>query len=709
MSLNYASATQYGEKLAQNYELTCAVASMEFLRSSIFPEGTPVAAPQLHERLNMMMPVRVNGIFRTESDIINQNYSVEVSTSRGMLAWLTQRGCLTLSRFGYVPRGTIIEQLKSTTPNFYRIQTWFVDIAIRNGFISANNVPGPEFNEDPSAYAHQVYYPGDFGVGSLYWSKELTLPYADVDYVGKNNVLTFSPNLPADFSAGRLVSGIVSVSCNTVSLNAGTIAGSMAMAVVPDTRDVCQSTAGFAFDPTLMTTMSITAKDGKTRFDAELGATMIQGPDMSAGFAATDADTVTTKNSENEIKPLPDILIANAWVGQQANMQACQPMARVWASPWGIQASTLGALKESTDLVFAAQVPSIQNIAIGKIDEFGTVDCTVRWTPYVYSSSDIVSPDDARAYVFRVSAEAIYGRVVDATQDVPYNITFRTETIFSDINIQAVPTQNGPMIQVPVPIVSRFDFTSLARSRPYNQQGKLLGIYFNFLCFYNNPMGGTTPTNSDTTLQAENVSIEFEATTLGKQGYVGPAHITSWSNIPVGQDVVVEGVLNCQVVPNGNTVQFTKDSIQQTMRAADVNTLPFIASIFNSQRTPLMRNWITTTEYRPFLRRYATNITPADIVQWANGDPQVIAATAAAGFQAGFWGDLWGDIKKGAQWVGNEVVGLGKTLASDAASAVTSSAKNWAKDALMASGSASSGGSNSVAMLRNIPQQMRLT
>lgn len=595
--------------IAQEMTMADADASRMFFSSAIKPQQVVAVPPNQGDVPNFGQPVKTQGTWKANDD----TYNPEVSSQAGQIVWLPTRGMISLTRYGFVAAGITTAESPTAAANF--VSAW-----------SYTTAP--------------TFYPA---IGTLTYVSEFAVPYTSVAPWGTNSdILSFSPDVAADFYLGRLTTGIFNLRAGATALNQNFTSGRAAMGNISDTRDIAQdSRSTIAFEPTSLASASVIGKDGDASFPLQDGAVSLQGSDIAREFRPPNMDIVGERREEYDYVTPANISVLNPSVmsilssantvnGAQGILQS------YWISPWKIQASGNTAFVGSTQ----GNAGPIINIPTTAIDENGVLDLqlTCQWS----LSQDNLQPyPQPMSYQIGASVEAWFVSAHEGTSTTPHNLYYQSimlmewgppTTIPAGAPISPLPFQ-GPNYFTP----GMFNIDRLFRARGGTAVlGKFVGLCLSF----NVRTPEKTIVQLGYTVNITNIGLTIISPTSGVAGNVGPAHIIQWRDVSSGQELVVDGTLNCQTVANANISQFTKTAVQGSNRATNVNVIPMLAHAFDSDETALRRMW-KYPDYQAFIAPFATDpMTTADVVNMLGRSSSAAGSAAAAGLHAGLLGDL---------------------------------------------------------------------
>lgn len=572
-----------------------ASASLEFVGSVIAPRYKVATPPGVAQRATYMQTLVANCNLKITSDAWNS----EVSNQQGAVIWLTQRGCLSCFRCGKINAGTTILEadLVSASPN-----------------------------------TNRYYEPFMGNIISMTFPTEVLIPYGQKG--GQEQVITFSPDVDKNFSLARLVSGEMWINSATVKLDAGSITGRGSYGAVTDTRDVAVQ-SGKAFDPVIIATMSSITRDGLPSFPFydQRGCTSIVGPDFSQKYTRPNADFTTAEDASLETVYVADST-QTVIMGGDVGIGSVGVLQNICVSQFGV--------------TIVGDTPQTYSFATRPIDECGAQDFFVSFKPKVYSTNLFSNTARARTYQIGVACTSYFAYAVPGTQTYQTNVRFNSEQQIywgQRFTIDSINTNTvlSPDLQSHL-VTCRFKYSDVARSRTYFDQGKLVATVIQPILLYITPTYNTgatilDPTDPDLHCDITDFKIVISSPTVGTEGWTGPCHIMQYSELAEGQELVIGGKLNCQVIPNGNVAQYTQSAMEGTPRAININVLPLIARLFDNPTTRLQRMW-TTKAYEDFIQSFGTDITAADLASLIAGKPDLMSAYAASGMHAGLGGDI---------------------------------------------------------------------
>lgn len=562
--------------------------ALHYLQSVAFPDKYQSAPPNLYQRANYIQTITVSGTFIVTDDAHNP----DVSSQQGMVQWLTMRGLISVLRYGFLPSGWSFSQ---TDP-----QSGF------RGWLPVTDAltPGPYITQ---------------GLGTVTMSSECAIPYGARRNVA--DTITIDPNPAQYFSSGRLVAGVLELRSTTTSTTLAALTGVGSYGILSDSRDAAQLVGQKAYDPATLKSKSITDKDGAVNFDLYKGAVSLVGPDIQDNMRAPDADLTNPHYDELTTIQIPGGSTAvTQIVPANANITGIAvAMCNRWFSP-------VGASLSNTQ--FALGPGGTYNVALPTIDECGTLDFNMStWAALSITMPPVVCCN----FELIIREQSIYVQCKEGDVAQPWNTYFNSTA--QTRAVHNFTTGGGSGVSANEVNIS----ASFNPSHDYHAQGgtKGLGKLFGILVTYyikvtslNQSIGAFNITAS---LNLTNESYGFAATTVGVPGWVGPMHAIEWRSVTAaGQQLTLGGTLVCQVIPNASISTFTKDAVAKTNRAIDVNTIPMVASIFDSGDTYMRRNWIGE-DYKFFREQNEGKMDATKVVQLTNSNPHVLATLGAAG------------------------------------------------------------------------------
>jgi len=138
--------------------------------------------------------------------------------------------------------------------------------------------------------------------------------------------------------------------------------------------------------------------------------------------------------------------------------------------------------------------------------------------------------------------------------------------------------------------------------------------------------GGTVAVNPVCT-QVFNCSLNIAARSVYGAGELGPARVIRWDGMSNGQQIKVDGVINCQCIPEGSIAPFVQQAAMYSDTAHNLNAITMLAELYNGD-SPFRRNW-TSESYDNFMRTIFPKLSGQTIAGWEQ--PKLIGTAASAG------------------------------------------------------------------------------
>lgn len=472
-------------------------------------------------------------------------------------------------------------------------------------------------------------------IGGIHFLKSFAIPW---DGSIKTKSISISPNVAKNFSRGRIVQGEITIRTGALPIGQTSFSGTASYGAPGDTRDMAQTASGNAFDQSDIAAMSMTTKDGRAQYQAVEGAVWLVGNDIAMDLTPPSADhTIQRIGSAVEIHP--DDMVGtstqlNALVAGGVGSAAYAQL--LWFSPWAIDPVAV-----PTDFVAGTGYQNFNSI--GAIDEGGI--CEFDWA-FKFA---IQATNGNQQYQIQVTACHVFAKALDPAVAGANNIGLQT---ISETREFTTFSYTG------APVYRDFSCKFQPMERYYNSdyysnlRGKYVGSAFTILV-----TKLTAGLEGSLQFNITDSNVMVSSPTSGLPGWVGPARIYRYDGITAGSELVMDGVINAQVLPNGTLQTFTKDSMQSGAEVADVSALPLLNYVFNSENTPVKRMW-TFDEYVAFAATYKQNWSPKLLRNWtledAKGEQAAASTTLDAATsdptkqvvkpQSGGIGDLLGSV-----------------------------------------------------------------
>jgi len=470
-------------------------------------------------------------------------------------------------------------------------------------------------------------------ITTVTFNKTLAVPFDD-----DTQDITISPNPGAQFNRGRVISGALEIMSNAVPITGNSLAftGTGAYGRIGDTRDLAQNNQnGNVFDPTDIATMSLTTKDGDNNTSVTDGCVMLVGADIGDNFDGPNADRSIQRYPAQYVQAISDLTGVNSATFGSAAAGTQFPVISIWYSPWDISAA-----QSAVSVTVAGQYQ--QFIKGGAIDEGGICEFNLSGLINCQSANNLGS-------VLQVafSATHLFTKAQSPQNVGASNMTFAT--IVEQQEFTTALNANTPQ--------RYFSFAFRPGERYYTTDvyskglGKYLGTMFN--------VSYTRLTNpgaeGNVVWGFQSASLIVQSPTTLRPGWVGPCHLYRWDDVADGQEFRLSGVLNGQMLPTGNIQPYSRQAMQDTAAVTDVNVLPLLDWVYNSDVCPVSTMW-TLTGYKQFVTTFMPNWSTQTLLTFIAQDARTPQILSSLSLQAG----LLDDVVKAGTGLYNAFKGAGQ-------------------------------------------------
>ena len=594
----------------------------KFVEATIAPSSQNVtdlvAPPNYYTQNAFVKKLDANGVFVVDdNNLINE----QISTTSGVFVWLVNRGVSSMWRMGFVPQGAT-----TTTKN--------------SGFNASFNFALMAFDASGSGG----------NIGTFTWVAPTAIPYSS--YAIPSDQISVSPQLDTQFSKARLFAGTMQVTMDSQILGAvpGSpgediqLNGSWTTGVVNDTRLLSQNLQGASngnwncFDESDIVQMSLNEKEGILNDHVKDPMISVVGPDITPFYQIPNADTGDEINGQWAQFPITGYVlpISNGGPGivMDGTLNTCYS---AWISPWSTTFEDSGS--GFVDVSNGAVNAICQNINFGPINLAGVLDIKVTF----FLAQNLVVPDlttnvdwDYQCHFVHVFATAC------STGAVQYQF-FREDP--QSVVVQKADTAPTAAVFTTSPrnyfsIGGGGSYYNHALSEPVTQAGFTgAGMYIgtqiqlvgqNGVLETYDPTPGLPGGVLGGTLYAR-------ARNLFSVGELGPAHVIrydnlSWTNANGQSQLRVNGQIYAQCIPEGSLAPFSRELVGKSQTAADINSLTFLAELYNSKDSPFKRNW-RLPEYLRFITEVLPNYVRSNFTGLRRQNPKIgYMASATADF-----------------------------------------------------------------------------
>ena len=604
--------------------------ALDLLKAVLNPRKYITAPPNLYHETAFSKRLDILGNVQVGTD--TGLTAPGVPTQSGMILWLPNRGAGSVYRMGFIPSSTVI----SVTPTFPAT----VGTAGALGLV----FPTVVINGNMGSVA--TFY-NITGVTTLTFNAPLAVPYNTKVSV---DTISIAPNLSTNFSTVRVYNGDLRLLSESTPIGATALNGVFSIGSVSDTRDVAQvATAGAAYtayDPNSLKQYSVTKKEGLKEVPVDQGILSLVGSDIPPFYTNPNADfSDTIRGQFTQFTAIAFLQITPGVFPPASNTFSNYPasqaggsgilIATTWITPWQITASSNQPSSASSGAPVAPPT-GVNNIYTGPIDECGVLDIGVEFT---FAGFDNDGGNAGGPVHLAVDFYHYYATCSSTGQ--------LTWTVDADHRQFNAVVQAGSFGQYNSQAFKLLSESNLFR-KGYTTTGKYMGCLVQIAgntdlnganvpaAQQNNSIAtGLLGPSTTQAILSPGLMFQVRARTLNERGWVGPARILRWDNMSAGQVLKIDGVVNAQCIPAGSIAPFVQDKAMLTLEAVDLNTLPWLAVLFNGP-TGLRRDWIAT-EYAKFLEEEFPLVSAEKLLEWT---PHESLKLLAAGEASGSFGGL---------------------------------------------------------------------
>ena len=555
-----------------------------FINTTIAPlTGAPVAPPSTYTQTSFVKSLDVNGVFVVnDSNLVHE----QVPTGTGVFLWHPNRGANSMWRMGIVPASTVLASSDSRLTSGYSFDT----------MLSVPNNPVGWY---------------------LYWQAPVAVPYSS--QVRPYDQIKLSPDISTQFSKIRVFAGIVKGTCDTEPIGTGPNTGDIQLTgywsagALNDTRTASQNYNGGSYncyESQDLMQMSVTEKEGFNDLPIHVGVCTVVGSDIQPFYVAPNSDQDDQINGTWSSFPMTGYVLPNDGTYHQGcNAGSVDTVYYAWISPWNTVLLDNNSGQSNSSPAYNA---ACQNINFGPINEAGVLDVkvdflmqrsnglgnpTMNYTCLFTHLFCTVVSDGSVSYQFY--KESVTGPVANITDSTPvsFSCTSEPKNYLATGGLCASSTSPG-VKQYP---------------GGYTNTGKYIGTQVLLQVSFN------TGTGVDAQGGIYNGTLYARPRNMFTGGELGPARVLRYeqvsSNAKQGSVIKIDGTILAQCIPEGTLAPFSRDDVKNSQTAADMNTMTFLAELYNSIDSPYKRNW-AMNHYTRFLEMFSgTQMAFANILE----------------------------------------------------------------------------------------------
>lgn len=513
------------------------------------------------------------------------------------------------------------------------------------GFVGNAN-PQLQPNLPGVAIATRYSFPDTFaGMNTLQYDGQLAIPYtANVQF----DQILIEPDFSLQFSQTKLISGVLSMVCETISAGTITLNGNFSGSIIADTTEVAQQGdpgSIIAYGITNTNQASITRKDVMVGVASDDGVMTLVGPDAMRSFSQPNADIRfrTDGSTEHVVCTGPTApgfnFFASAYAPGDTSGAGgpgdCYVFLVKWVTPWHTHWTTNAPSTPNSGPVpqtpaytggMSAYNVNYETIKTQPINEAGCLRIHYQFRTALKKTSN----GDASQTLHTIFARALH---VFATCDhfgaIRYNNIIEMQSWKTGVN-------NPRIMQYD----AYFDASNMRGN--YTSTGKYIGTLIQ-VGVINEIIDGAS----------EELCLEFfdppqmwiTATTLNIEGEAGPCHLLLYNDFSNTTKIQCKGIVNVAGVSEARLAPYVQTAISGTASVTDVNIIPLMYNLYNSYDLPIRRNWVIPA-YRDFIKEQLQKLTLDHIAQWASQNKQFGAMAS------GFFGNLLHDVSQGVKALG---------------------------------------------------------
>lgn len=501
-----------------------------------------------------------------------------------------------------------------------------------------------------SAYS----YPLSFNpvITSLTFDAPMIMPYSNTN---PKDQVVITPALTRNFMYSNPYNGVVVINSTEEALTNVVVSGRMtAVALASDIGP--QRRDNGAFDPTDLTSISLTSKDVQPDVPVKQGVVLLQGPDVSTEFRPVaqlqedmhkklwlagdqgdyNLDRGFYSGALGQVPGVTYDVIVNQ--DGRGKLMGCW-----WVSPY------------QTTSLFTYHGQNILTPAIGLQD---TLDVEI-WTCPGYLNNGAASAN----IIFTIQYTA-YFATVSSNHEITFTAHYAEEELYStglrNGNTGVAPFEAYTPSQAYVKkTISTRDWQG-----PQNRVGIFVGLNINIIALQQHGfVAGTTDLRFD---PIRPTRFRFAAHEGSDMNTVGPIRVCAMDSVSNGSLITCQGRFNVQCLARDVTQELIRDMPTAGREAVSMNFNLFLRQAFKSSSNVFKRVYLRS-EYFSIIEQYfkgRNSSSTESLLEATGGDESVIAAGRAAGLfselgslAGGLIGSIFGDAKRGAE-IGGDIGGI---------------------------------------------------
>jgi len=462
----------------------------------------------------------------------------------------------------------------------------------------------------------------------------LAIPY---NGLVSSDIITFSPPMgdTMTLTSGRIYSGKLKVSSDTVTISATTLNGTLHGAAISDLRDVLLGSVnastnvvtGGAFTASSIAQAGCTLKDALKDVSLARGITCVVGPDIKPTL-----QSCSYQNSFNYNGQISSPFPLNVTIASPSNMVSGASYVHWvgWVSPWNVQDTSTSYYRMG-----GASMPiAVQNINwLNSVNPVGgCFDIEVQIT-------------------FRLNAVMTTAMLETVTAE----FTHLYATVSSD---GAIYYQQASEICIMLPAIAGCDASvqnklpATARGHPkqymsgaFNQTAGYAPATFAGFPYGSVGCGGMY-LGSHIKVISRNMSridaylvhymdtgtfppcVLLQSVSNRDVDEYGPARVIRYEGLSAGQTLRVDGTFFAECVPGITTIPFVQSAGNMSRVCTNLNAMSFMSFAYNSDESPFKRIW-ESDELADFVKHDLTCFDEKKLRSFAS--PRLISAAIAAG------------------------------------------------------------------------------
>lgn len=599
----------------------------EFLMSTVDPWNWAVGPPaSAFDPVSMPQKGMLNLTWQTTADsVLNE----QVPQSRGMIVHLPLLGWDAMWHMGIVPRGAV------STPTF-----------VTPGMAIVQSV-GPPLNLVQNTIAPGLVF------NTITYNSELLLPFTE-----SGRVLSITPNLSDQFKSARVYAGGLELYGNSIGTGSLIFNGRVSTAVINDTRDICQK-GGLAYPADQLIQSARNNKECVLENNLFDGVVNVIGNDIGQNYQSTnvyDDDEIngawTHSGDVGLTRVTAPVTVNNAGIGGFEGWTAD------WITPWDTDVLVSTQLCGAGGVAASGKFYTAANNASGHIGEADCFDIRYHLT---YTAGLIGGPpamglsDNACGWyaVLNCVGMHVYAYIANAATG---QVGYRTFTQYQSHPLKCAALAPGAQDHVfgmfeGKPGLGRNGMARASGAPNIDDPtgtlpgGKYIGTLMWYCINFGVLNGNTTGPNTLGSFTIAPRDYYVRARNVNSQGQTGPAHMTRYDGVGVGQEIRANAAICTQVVAESEISQYLKSGNMDIRTPANNNILNTLSALYGSSVLPSWKcswkrsDWL---EWRNKVTQQGCGGLAADILSKGTTESSLVASSQASGLFSAIGSGLGG-------------------------------------------------------------------